>query len=405
MKSVKFIHGADLHLDSPMVGLQSLPPNIFKRLKESTFKAFSCLIDAAIRNRVDFVILAGDLYDHEDRSIKAQVFLRKEMERLAEEGIDAYLIHGNHDHLSGNWNVINYPSNVHVFDDVVTVKKMETKNSTIVHLYGFSYPERHVLERKIVDYQRQSGADFHIGILHGNIEGSKEHGNYAPFQIKELLEKDFDYWALGHIHKREILNEQPPIIYPGNIQGRNRKEKEIKGCYFVSLHETGPQLEFIETSDIIWMDLMIDATLASTFDALYQICREQMEHIRREGIGVLANFYVINYRSEEIGSSNMEELLEIIQEEEKDQESFVWPVRIHAEEKLFWKREELSQESDFYGELFKVIDDFGESEEAIASLYKHHSARKYLSALSVSELDEIRKEAEILLMEGLIRKR
>ena len=103
MKKISFIHGADLHLDSPMVGLSHLPKEIFERLKESSFTALKTLVDAAIHHKVDFVILAGDLFDEQDRSVRAQTMLRKEMERLEMHGIDVYVIHGNHDHLSGEW--------------------------------------------------------------------------------------------------------------------------------------------------------------------------------------------------------------------------------------------------------------------------------------------------------------
>ena len=138
MKKISFIHGADLHLDSPMVGLSYLPKEIFERLKESTFTALSKLIDAAIQHSVDFVILAGDLFDEQDRSVRAQTRLRKEMERLKAHKISVYIIHGNHDHLNGEWIHLNMPENVHIFSDKVEMKTF-VKSNTVVHLYGFSY--------------------------------------------------------------------------------------------------------------------------------------------------------------------------------------------------------------------------------------------------------------------------
>lgn len=400
MKKVKFIHGADIHIDSPMVGLKSLPPRIFKRLQESTFQAFRSLIDAAISSHVDFVVLAGDLFDNENRSVRAQVFLRKEMERLAEKEIDVFLIHGNHDHMSGNWSQIELPSNVHVFGEQVAVKSFTTKNNAIVHLYGFSYPERHVYERKINEYERKDGADFHIGILHGNMEGSTDHGNYAPFQLNDLIEKEFHYWALGHIHKRAILKEEPVVIYPGNTQGRNRKETGVKGCYLVELDESDSKLEFVETSDVIWSEVAIDASDISSFDQFYQLCKDTLESIRIEGKGNITAFQISNLS---VNMKELEELLETLQDDEKDEESFVWPTSIRVEEKLEWKREELSKESDFYGELFDVLEQTEGWDDLLATLYRNPVARKFLTPLLTDEVEEISKEAEAVLIEKLLR--
>lgn len=400
MKKVKFIHGADIHIDSPMVGLKSLPPRIFKRLQESTFQAFRSLVDKAITNRVDFVVLAGDLFDNQNRSVRAQVFLRKEMERLAEEKIDVFLIHGNHDHMSGNWNQIELPSNVHVFGEQVEVKSFTTENNAIVHLYGFSYSERHVYERKINEYERKAGADFHIGILHGNMEGSTDHGNYAPFQLNDLLEKEFHYWALGHIHKRAILNEEPAIIYPGNTQGRNRKETGVKGCYLVELDESGSKLEFVETSDVIWSEVSIDASDISSFDQFYQLCKETIEAIRKEGKGNIVAFRISNLS---VNLTELDELLETLQEDEKDEDSFVWVTSMKFVEKLVWEREGLKKESDFYGELFDVLEQTEGWDDLLATLYRNPVARKFLTPLLTDEVEEMSKEAETILIEKLLR--
>src|SRR4051812_21862531 len=122
MKRITFIHAADLHLDSPMTGLTHLPKPIFERIKDSTFAALKTLTEAAIKHQVDFVIIAGDLFDEEDRSVRAQTRLRKEMIRLYEHNIPVYIIHGNHDHLNGTWIHLDMPANVHIFSEKVEMK-------------------------------------------------------------------------------------------------------------------------------------------------------------------------------------------------------------------------------------------------------------------------------------------
>lgn len=408
MKRVKFIHSADLHLDSPMTGLSHLPKAIFKRLQESTFRALKTLVDKAILYKVDFVILAGDLFDLDDRSIRAQIRLQREMERLEREGIRCLVVFGNHDHLGGSWTHIEMPHNVLLFGEEVEVKELLTREGTMVHLYGFSYPERHVYKRKINDYKKKNGAHYHIGILHGNLEGGLEHGNYAPFTLNELLQKDFDYWALGHIHKRSILSESPPVVYPGNIQGRNRKEKDRKGCYVVTLSETGTNLEFIETSDIIWIDVTVDGEELQSIEELYQACIAALEKERREGKGILAHITIINVAEDiiENSASMMDELLDVLQDEEKEEESFVWPYSIKTENTAtLWNREDLAGKSDFYSELFDIVKENLGIEESLETLYGHRSARRFLNELDAKEIQELKKAAENYLIQELLRQK
>lgn len=403
MKQISFIHAADLHLDSPMVGLKHLPATILSRVRESTFTALGKLIAAAIDHNVDFVILAGDLYDGEDRSLRAQSRFRNEMQKLSQKNIPVYVIHGNHDHLSGSWVNLDMPPNVHFFGSDVEMKVFQTKRGETVHLYGFSYLQRHILDKRIDYYQKQDRADFHIGILHGNEGGKTDHDNYAPFSIKDLLEKEFDYWALGHIHKRTILSETPPIIYPGNLQGRNRKEEGVKGCYLITLNEHEAKTEFLETSDVLWEEVTVDASSAESFQEILQLCQLTIERLRKAGIGTLLtlnlkNVQLVDFQEKKILDT---ELLELLLDYENDEESFVWIVNLNLEEKQHCDRKNLMNEADFYTELFATIDDYQNPEEARAPLYQHQLGRKYLTSLTDSEQKELMEKAEKLLI-GLL---
>ncbi|MDP4083945.1 MAG: DNA repair exonuclease [Bacillota bacterium] len=405
MKEISFIHAADLHLDSPMIGLRNLPVSILKRLRESTFKALKKLTNAAIKKNVDFVILAGDLFDGEDRSLKAQSHLRTEMLKLMKHDIPVYIIHGNHDHLSGDWVHLEMPSNVHIFTDKVESMTLVTKKGMRVNLYGFSYPERHVYERKITHYQKSGNADYHIGILHGNEEGENEHGNYAPFVVKELLEKDFHYWALGHIHKRKVLSENPPIIYPGNIQGRNKKEKEIKGCYHVNLSDFETSLEFIETSDVIWEDVEIDLAGLRNFYEVLEKCQAIVKDCRKEKMGTLLTLSLLNHELEDDKERRAlaAELIELLQENEQDEDAFVWVTEIIAEQNQIVSKENLKKESEFYSELLNTVAHYEYDEIPLSALYHHQMGRKYLSSLTSNEHVQLLEKAEILLLNLLYK--
>jgi DNA repair protein SbcD/Mre11 len=403
MKEISFIHAADLHLDSPMVGLKHLPANILSRVRESTFAALEKLTAAAISNNVDFVILAGDLYDGEDRSLRAQSRFRNEMQKLSQNDIPVYVIHGNHDHLNGSWVHLDMPSNVHFFGSDVEVKALHTKRGEKIHLYGFSYLQRHILDKRINDYQKQEPADFHIGILHGNEGGGTDHDNYAPFSIKDLYEKQFDYWALGHIHKRTILSENPPIIYPGNLQGRNKKELGIKGCYHVTLNELDTKNEFIETSDVVWEEVSVNAASAHNFQEIFQLCRLKIEQLRKTGVGTLLTLTLQNVQLEDHHEKKIldSELLELLLDDENNEESFVWTVDLNVQDNLQIDRRYLMNEADFYAELFATIDDFQNTDAAIAPLYEHQIGRKFLRGLTENEEKELLDKAEKLLI-GLL---
>ncbi|MDF2787768.1 MAG: repair exonuclease [Neobacillus sp.] len=403
MKQISFIHAADLHLDSPMVGLKHLPANILSRVRESTFTALRKLTAAAIDQNVDFVILAGDLYDGEDRSLRAQSRFRNEMQKLSKKDIPVYVIHGNHDHLSGSWVHLDMPSNVHFFGSDVETKVLHTKRDETVHLYGFSYLQRHILDKRIDDYQKQDSADFHIGILHGNEGGGTDHDNYAPFSIKDLLEKEFDYWALGHIHKRTILSETPPIIYPGNLQGRNKKETGVKGCYHITLNDLDAKKKFIETSDVLWEEVTVDAASAQSFQEIFQLCQLTIERLRKAGLGTLLTLNLKNVQIDDFQEKKIldTELLELLLDYENDEESFVWVVNLNLEDHQQLDRNKLMNEADFYTELFATIDNLDNPEDAIAPLYQHQLGRKYLTSLTEVEQKELLDKAEKLLI-GLL---
>lgn len=406
MKKVTFIHAADLHLDSPMVGLKYLPKKIFERLQQSTFASFAKIVDAAILHQVDFVILAGDLFDGEDRSLRAQTRFRKQLERLAQQHIPVFIVHGNHDHLAGKWANIAMPQNAYVFPTEFTSETIEKQDGTKISLYGFSYPKRHVTERRIDDYFRADGADFHIGLLHGHYEGNSDHGRYAPFSLADLLEKNYDYWALGHIHKRIHLTEEPPVIYPGNIQGRHQNETGEKGCYLVTLTESNSKLEFIPSADVIWENVSVDATTATSVAELQELCRNTVDQVRREAEGILLHLTLQNVALPDAEKELLvlQELVETLQDEEKEENtSFVWPYKLTIEEAHQWEREHLITEADFYAELFQAVDTYETIDECLAPLYQHTTARKFISLPSEAEKNQLIKEAEEMLVQFLKR--
>jgi exonuclease SbcD len=403
VKQIRFIHTADLHLDSPFIGLeQRLPPELFSRIRESTFRSFHKIIDEAINREVDFVLISGDLFDGEDRSIKAQARLQTEMNRLKQHGISVYLLHGNHDHLNGQWVSLEMPSNVHIFSSQVETIRHQTKEGTIVHLYGFSYDKRHVWERKINEYQKQEGADFHIGLIHGYEESGKSgHQPYAPFSVNDLLEKQFDYWALGHIHQSKILHKEPYILYPGNIQGRHRKEIGAKGCYYVELDQTRTNLEFIETADILWKKEVMKLSEEESFHSFFQRLKRLIEDSRQTNQGVMLEIQLENVSNREIRDKiTSGEILEALQDGEEINGSFVW---VHQFVIDTQHQQKINGNHPFYREFEKQLASLTKEdwEEALSSLYFHYKTSRFLTDLTEEEKAEMLEEAKRWIQEGL----
>ncbi|MED3965544.1 DNA repair exonuclease [Niallia taxi] len=395
MEEITFIHCADLHLDSPMLGLKNLPAPIRAQLRESTFASFRKIVDTAIARQVDFVLIAGDIYDGEDRSLRAQILFKKEMERLKIQEIDVYIIHGNHDHLSGSWLEVSFPDNVHIFPSDVTVFEHKKRN-TKIHLYGFSYETRHLYDRRINTYEKTDTADYHIGLLHGSMEGNSDHSPYAPFNLQELASKGMNYWALGHIHKRAVLQADPPVVYPGNIQGRHKKETGEKGCYYVKLNNGDAELEFIPTATCLWKSVQIDAAGAKNADELLSLCHIAQEKERDQGLPTILAISIIN--AEGIGSLQAGELLEILQEDELDETNFAWISSLSIIENISWNKAKLESDSAFFTELFQAVKETDSIDEAVAPIYRHPGVYRYLSELTEREKEELAEEAERLLL-------
>ncbi|MGM1046951.1 MAG: metallophosphoesterase family protein [Bacillota bacterium] len=262
MLPFRFIHAADLHLDSPFAGMSGLTDRVRKYLQQSTFIALDRMVQLAVREKVDFVVISGDVYDSSNTSLRAQLRFMEALEMLDREHIPVFIIHGNHDPLDSPRLAVTLPPLVHVFGPVpesVTVARRRDGQEVAV-ITGMSYPTSKVKENISLRYNKQAAASelFHIGLLHANVDGNQEHETYAPCSKKDLNAGGYHYWALGHIHSRRTLQESPYIVYPGNIQGRNIRETGPKGCYLVDVDETGAvAMDFRELDTVRWFDMEV----------------------------------------------------------------------------------------------------------------------------------------------------
>jgi DNA repair exonuclease SbcCD nuclease subunit len=252
---MKFLHAADIHLDSPLAGLRArtdLPEAV---IRHCTRRAFTAMIDLALAEDVAFVVIAGDLYDGDWKDFSTGLFFADEMRRL---GRPCFLLRGNHDARSLITRSLTLPSNVREFSS----RTCETAKLADlgVALHGHSFPNRAVPENLSTGYPVPVSGMLNIGVLHTSAEDPGEHETYAPCRVADLAVKGYDYWALGHIHARRVLAERPWVVFPGNLQGRHPKETGPKGCTLVTVEDRQVVAVEHRTVDVLrWTALEVDA--------------------------------------------------------------------------------------------------------------------------------------------------
>ena len=277
MESLRFIHAADLHLDSPFRGLANTSTKLRDELQAATLGAFERIVDHTIESKADFLVLAGDLYDSKDRSLRALVAFRRQMERLAERDISVYIVHGNHDPLNGWGSEFQLPPNVTTFSGKHATEPVIRRGKEIARVSGISYARERVTENLAATMKPDSDSPYSVAVLHANVAGQTGHADYAPVTLDELVSSGFDYWALGHVHTRSVLAEDPStVVYPGNPQGRNPREAGSRGCVQVDVDRNGDaHLSFVETNLAQWTHLEIAIQTHTRIDSLVDALLEQ----------------------------------------------------------------------------------------------------------------------------------
>jgi predicted phosphodiesterase len=243
MPRIRLVHAADLHLDTPFEGIAGPAPRVAEALREASLQAWDDLVRFTIDQGAAALLLAGDLYDGAQRGVRAQIRVQRGLRDLSQAGVQTFIVHGNHDPLDG-WSAIRaWPPGVHVFGhEEVEVVPIEREGASVGHVHGISYGRRDVAENLAARFRRGDARGPHIGLLHTNAGGSPEHAAYAPCSLSDLQAAGMDYWALGHIHKRQVLRGGDPwIVYPGDLQGRSPKASETgaKGAYLIEV-DTDP---------------------------------------------------------------------------------------------------------------------------------------------------------------------
>jgi len=417
MATVRFIHTADLHLDTPFKGLYQVNSELASRLKNATMRTFQRIIDLCIDEKADFLLVAGDIFDSEAKSLGAQLGFAKELNRLSSAGIPAYIITGNHDPLNSWMKELAMPLNVHRFGGSQVEKVTFTQQGVpLADIYGISFATREVEHNLATSFELQPGNNpFSVALLHGTISSATSPHPYAPFTISDIKGKGFDYWALGHIHKRQIVNPaHPAVVYPGNPQGRDFGETGPRGVYMVTLQEgSDPAIDFIPTHQIQFEELKIDIGGITNFSEMQDKIEQEIEEVSGSVPGVSFIFRItLTGRSELHGSlvkpGEAESITALLNEGQLMDDYFRWVDRIEIQTTPDLNLDELAKGSDFTGALLCYVN--GLNEERINELivnagqdFTNAKARKEIVEFSPEEKLDIIEKAKWMLLDQLIK--
>lgn len=277
---MKFIHVADIHLDSPLLGLERYDGAPVEEVRGATRRALQNLVELAVSENVDFVLIAGDLYDGDWKDYNTGLFFLSQMMKLRDSGIRVVITTGNHDAASQITKTLRIPDHCRMLSTQKPESVILEGAGTAIHGQGF--PSRSVTDNLAAHYPRAIPELFNIGVLHTCLDGREGHEPYAPCSLNELMSHGYDYWALGHVHTRETIHREPWIVFPGNSQGRNVGETGAKGCVLVSVEDgtvTGVEFRSLDVFrwSVIDMDIGGMTEIDGILDILDKTLRREVE--------------------------------------------------------------------------------------------------------------------------------
>lgn len=364
---MKFIHAADLHIDSPMRGLDTYDGAPVDLLRGATRRALVGLVDLALREKVDLVLLAGDIFDRESGDFRAALFFREQLIRLVGASIRVFVVKGNHDAEGQIGKRLPEVQGVHVFSSR-TAEVIDLPDLGVA-VHGKSFPDRFVGEDLIPSYHEPIAGRFNIGILHTSLTGRVGHDPYAPTDEATLSAKNYDYFALGHVHAREVVREaNPRIVFPGNLQGRKVGEAGSKGCELVIVDGgTITSAEHISLDVVRWHDLTLDASGLESVTSLAQkfqdICRgnvaDAQDRLHAMRITVKGESTLHAVEARDPGT-----IAAAIQAATQNFElADLWIESVHLELRSPIDRESAAQRPDAIGEVVRLVDELAADDD------------------------------------------
>jgi DNA repair exonuclease SbcCD nuclease subunit len=387
---VTFVHAADLHLDAPFQGIDASDERVRSALVAATYEALDRIVGLCLEERVDFLVVSGDVYNNRDKSLRSQFRFQAACQRLAEAGIHVFIAQGNHDPADG-WSAgLPMPETVHYFSTTrVEAVPFERDGEAVCTLYGRGYPKSAERRDFAREFHRAPGDRVAIGVLHTNVGGREGYEDYAPSSMEELRAARMDYWALGHIHKPDVLSEDPRIVYSGCPQGLNPKEDGPRGCYLVTIDGAMVTQRFCPTHSVMWVRDSCDVSSCDGVEAVRDCVRVACARAGEQADGrpVVVRLDLVG-RTEAHGvlsrGTAFTDLMRDAREEQMRGDPWVWIDRLLDRTDGLHDIEAYREAQEFGGDLVRLADevaaDPGRLQEMLDSVLEPLQA-------SVGELD------------------
>ena len=403
-KAFRFLHCADLHIGSAFAGLSRRLPELDGRLSQTPWLGWLNTVRTAQKENVDFVLVAGDCFDRSAPSLQGRLEFKKGLDELNKAGIPVFIVAGNHDPWPDAWSeAIRLPENVTFFPvDKAAVIPFVKEGETVASISGISHGKSGELANLAVEAGNalKDASGVHIALVHANLCGDP---HAAPATEAELAALPVDYWALGHVHNRRVLRENPFIVYSGSVQGREIYEPGLQGCYIVDYNGFGKfTLNFHPTSVLTFEVLTLQADDAGDLDSLLQKLLQEIPKVKTEH-ELLFRLKItgVTGLDNELRRWNSKELLNFFYEGVKEVfsdcylEELILLTRAPAgDEVLLLPAEELDLAEKEVAE-----------EEFLENLYTEmRSVRKELPPIRPPRFEELRKEGTAFLAELLTGK-
>lgn len=441
MFPVRYVHAADLHLDAAFRGIsrEASGSDMAARLRAATFTALERLFALCEKEKPDFLVIAGDIYNQEDRSLKAQMALRDGCERLGACGIRVFLAHGNHDPLPSRLQTLRWPDNTVIFGDSAESHIVTRDGAPVAVVHGISHATTHESRNLAQSFSRQDMRShegdggthcFQLGVLHCTLEGIQHLDRYAPCTLDDLTATGLDAWALGHVHERRVMSSSPFVAYPGNMQGLHINEPGSRGCLLVTALPGKPvpssaaekdgcafaiSSTFHPLGPVQWECLEVHLDGISQVDRLENAIMVAMERARA---ATDVSCQLLITRARLTGRTDLDSLLR----SPDTTAELADRLRVAAEgNPLVWLKdiavatgqpldmEALAQREDLLGETLRLARSAVDpatpealrilAEDALHPLFRHPKARKALAAPDDQDLNVLLDEAQRLCID------
>ena len=378
MRAIRFVHASDLHLDATFGGVDAADEKVAGALAQSTLEALDRIVQLCIDREADFLVVAGDLHNSADHSLRAELAFQRAMRRLADAGIDAFVVRGNHDPADG-WSAgLELPDSVVVFPaDQVERREVVRDDEVVCAVYGRSFPTRQVTANLARDFKRKDGDPLAVAVLHANVGQREGWDNYAPCTVEDLRAAGMDYWALGHIHAAGRVSEDPPAVYPGSTQGLNPTEEGPRGCYVVDLDGDGAAEEFVETASVRWRGLDVDTSDLEGLDDLRSALEEACAGVRESSSGrpTIVRLGLTGrspVHSDLTRSGVLSDLAVDLRQEQLELDPWIWVDRVRDRTRSELDLDEILAEEGLRGDLARLARDLaadrGEAERVVEEI-------------------------------------